>query len=238
MKRVVALIMLLCLTCLTGCSSSDPTSDITVKWENGTTSIGNKTVYFSEYSTGYAKIDAGMGGLNYEIKIDYAKDATTITCNTAGILEENMDKFKKKLYYTEYLGTEFTMVSEIGEDTWAVCRVFCDRSAETTAIAAYASDYIDAIPLTSGQVYVDFGSFVFGDEYSEIIVRPDCALIKGLIKVSQNPCDASEPYSVIQKDKEYQMMKSSGEKYDYYTYDGYTIQCSAGVSPDSYITFK
>lgn len=238
MKKITALLMLICLVCLTGCSNADPTADMIVKWEDGTTSINGTQVYFSEYYTGYAKVDSGMGGFDYELYLDYAKDATTTSVNTAGILEENMDKFKKKLYYTEYLGTQFTMLALVGDDTWAVCRTVCSRDTESTALAAYASDYIDNIPLTSAQVYVDFGSFVFGDEYSQVIVRPDCALIKSLVKVSKDPCSATDPYTIYQDEKEYQLMKKAGEKYDYYTYDGYTIQCVAGVTPDSYIKFK
>lgn len=238
MKKMVALVMLLCLISLTGCSKSDPTTDITVKWENGTTSINGNAVYFTEYATGYANIDSGMGGNDYQLTLDYAKDATTVSVNTQAILEENMDKFKKKFYYTEHLGTQFTMIASVGDDTWQICRCFCDREAEPTAIAAYASDYIDNIPLTSGQVYVDFGSFIFGDEYNPVIVRPDCALIKGLIKVSQSPVTATESYTIIQDEKEYTLMKLTGDNYDYYTYDGFTIQCASGITPDSYIKFK
>lgn len=237
MKKITALIMLLCLVCLVGCSKNDPTKDITVKWENGITKINNKEVYFSEYKPGGASIKNGMLGLDWEITIDYAKDVTTLTYNTQSILEENMDKFKGKFYYTEWSGTQFTMAASIGEDTWSVCKTRGD-GIDSTVAAAYASDYIDKIPITGAQVYVDFGSFIFGDEYSEVIVRPDCALISSVIKVSQDVHSGSEPYTIIQDDVEYTLMKETGKKYDYYTYDGYTIQCVAGMAPDSYIKFK
>ena len=221
-----------------GCSKQDPNESITIKWDNGTTSINGKDVYFSEYTGQYALIKDGMGGFSYSMTIDTSKDVTTLSKNTAGILEENMDKFKKKFYFVEYMGTRFTMAASIGEDIWSVVQVSDQSGDNTMTIAAYASDYIDNIPLTYGPVYVDFGSLVFGNEYAEVKVRPDGALITGVIKVSNDYHDCTEPYTVIQDEKEYQLMKSSSSKYDYYTYDGITIQIASGLDIQEYIQFK
>lgn len=238
MKKIAALTVLLSLICLTGCSKTDPNAPVTVKWENGTTSIDGNTVYFSEYSGDTARIENGLGGYTWDLSIDSAKDVTTLTENVQGILEEDMEQYKGKFYYQEYLGTQHTMAALIGEDTWSVCKTFTDRDADATVIMTYASDYIDNIPLTYNLVYADFGDFILGNEYDKVKVRPDCALISGIIKVSMDPHETSEPYTVVQDEKEYQLTKASGSKYDYYTYGVYTIQIVAGMNIQDYITFK
>lgn len=238
MKKIKLLILLLSLICLTGCSKNDPNAPITLKWKDGAVTFGGDQIYFTEYTGNECVIEAGQGGYKWVLRIEDAKDVTTLPSNSMGILEENMDTFKKKFYYTQYLGTQFTMASSIGDDMWAVCETIIERETNAATIAAYASDYIDMIPLTYNQVYVDFGGFIFGTEYDTVKVRPDCALISGIIKVSADPHDCTEPYTVIQDEKEYQLMKSSGAKYDYYTYDGFTIQIAAGLNISDYIKFK
>lgn len=238
MRKIKLLILPLLLVCLMGCSKTDPNEPITVKWENGTTTINGNQVYFTEYSGTNATIEAGQGGYDWYLAIDTAKDVTSITVNNQGIQEENMDTFKKKFYYTEYLNTQFTMAANIGVDTWAICKTYTERNSEPNVTAAYASEYIDLIPLTYNQVKVDFGSFIFSSEYDTVIVRPSCALVSGVIKVSADAHACSESYTIIQNDKEYQLMRDCGKKYDYYTYDGLTIQILAGMDISEYITFK
>lgn len=238
MKKIVSLILLVSLICLTGCSNTSPDQPITVKWENGVTSINNKAVTFTEYGGYYASIEGGLGGYIFRLNLDTAKDVTTLTENTQGILEENMYKYKDMFYYTEFLGTQFTMAKNLGNDNWSVLKCITDRSDDPALVATYGAEYINNIPLTNNQVYVDFGDFKLGNDYDAVIVRQDCALITGVIKVSQGSKGCSEPYTLIQEDKQYQLMKLSGEKYDYYEYGGYLIQIAAGLQIENYITFK
>ena len=168
------LIMVLLLTLLTGCSDTqNVTSDVTVGWESGVIKFGKDASALSEYSGYSAIIEGGNGGLTYSFMLDNAKDVTNISINTQGILEENMDKYKGKFYYTEYLGSKLTMASRLSGDDWIVCQVITNGQP-ATAVAAYASDYIDQIKMTNAQVYVDFGSFVFGTPYDAVTVRNDC----------------------------------------------------------------
>ena len=231
------LITTLLLTLLTGCSSKqDVTKDITVGWESGVIKFGDEATDLDSY-TGYeAIITEGKGGLTYNFMLDNAKDVTNISINTQGILEEDMDEYKGKFYYTEYLGSKLTMAKRLEGDDWIVCQVITDGQAPT-AVAAYASEYIDQMRMTNAQVYVDFGSFKFGTPYDVVTVRQDCALITGIAKVSQGTFECNTPVTIVQSDKEYQLMKGSSAKYDYYTYDGYLIQVAAGLDVGTYITF-
>lgn len=232
------IILTLLLTLLTGCSSKQNiTSDVTVNWESGVIKFGKEASALTEYAGYQATIENGNGGLTYTFMLDNAKDVTNISINTQGILEENMDKYKGKFYYTEYLGSKLTMASRLDGDDWIVCQVVTNGQP-ATAVAAYASDYIDSLKLTNAQVYVDFGSFKFGTPYDAVIVRSDCALIPGIIKVSQGTYNCQTPVSVIQNEKEYQLMKGSSTKYDYYMYDGYLIQVAMGLDISTYIQFE
>ena len=237
MKKLIP-ILLLSLVCLTGCSSSvDPSGDVTVKWENGTMSCNGKTFAVESFN-GYSAVTSnGQGGLQYNLSIDSAKDVTNISVNAQGILEENMDKYKDCFYYSEYLGSKATMAKNVGPDTWYVCQAITNGTA-VNLVATYMEEYISSVPLTNGQVYVDFGSFTFGNAYDVVEIRTDCALISGVAKVSQGTYDCQTPVSVVQDNKEYQLMKGSSAKYDYYLYDGFLIQLSGGLDISNYIKFN
>lgn len=237
MKKIISLLMI-CVLCLMGCSKvGDPTDDVTVKWDNGTIIVNGVETDLTEYKGYEATIEFGNGGLDYLFTLDYATDVTNITINTQGIMEENMDTYKGKYYYTEYLGSKLTMANDLGDDYWNVCQVLTN-GLSAPMVAAYVSDYMDKLTLTNGQVYVDFGSFKFGNQFDAVVVRNDCALIVGIAKVSQGYFDCTQTVSVYQNDKEYQLMKGSSSAYDYYMYDGYLIQIAAGLDITQYITFK
>lgn len=244
MKKIVALILLLSVISLMGCSKVDPNKPVTVKWEDGVTTINGKPVYFTEYWGTGATIEGGQAGKTWHLSIDHQADVTHIEENHQGVMEENMDKYKGKFHFSTYLGTQFVMAASIGEDTWSVCTAATERDDDLNVIAVYASDYIDAIPLTDNQVYCDFGTFVLGTDYDVVKVRPTGALISGVIKVSQDAHACSETYTVYQGEegkepKEYTLMRdTSKDKYDYYSYDGMTIQIAKGLDIANYITFK
>lgn len=237
MKKMLPILLLL-LLCLTGCSNTaDPSADVTIKWENGVMSYGGKSFDLDSYMGYQASVDSGQGGLSYTLMLDSAKDVTNIGVNTQGVLEENMDTYKGNFYYTEYLGSRLTMAKNLGGDNWGVCQVIT-QDTNAQLVATYAEEYLSKVPLTNAQVYVDFGDFVFGNAYDIVEVRPDCALISGVAKVSQGTYDCNTPVSVVQGKKEYQLMKGSSAKYDYYTYNGYLIQLSGGLDISNYIKFK
>lgn len=239
MKKKI-LTMLVSLMLLVGCSSSksaDPNADLTLSYNNGVISYNDTPITITEHKGYSATIQNGTGGINYNVTLDTAKDVTNITINTQGILEENMDKLKDKFYYTEYLGTKLTMAQEVGQDTWKVCQVVTNN-LNANLVATYVSEVIDNTPLTNGQLYVDFGSFIFGSDYDQTILRTDCALISGVAKVSQGTHETTTTVSIIQDNKEYQVQKGSSKNYDYYVYDGYVIQLASGLDFNTYIKFK
>ncbi len=238
MKKLI-LTFLVLSTILMGCSSgtTDVNKDVTVKWENGIIKFGNNESPVTSYKGWTATIEGGNGGLDYTIQLDTARDVTNITLNTQGVDQQYMDTMKGKYYYSEYLGSKLTMAMNIKDDDWMVCQVLTRGNADTV-VANYVSDYMDTLVMTNGQVYVDFGPFTFGNDYDQVEVRPDCALIHAVAKVSQDYVDATTPEMIMQGDKEYSVMKTSSAKYDYYVYEGYTIQLAAGLSFANYITFN
>lgn len=237
MRKRLTIFLLLALL-LTGCSSKvDPSSDVTIKWEDGVISYGGKSFDVTEYNGYSATVEGGKGGLNYTLTLDNAKDVTNITVNSQGVLEENMDKYKGGYAYSEYLGSLCTYARNVGGDNWAVCQVYTNGLA-VDLCTTYSEEYVSSVPLTNGQVYVDFGSFKFGNNYDVVIVRKDCALITGIAKVSKGTYECNTPVTVIQGKKEYQLMKGSSSKYDYYMYDGYLIQLAGGLDISTYVQFK
>lgn len=237
MKKVLA-ILLLSVLLLTGCSSgANPSADVTIKWDNGVMSYNGTTFDVNEYNGFDARVESGQGGLSYRLTLDTAKDVTNITVNTQEILEENMSKYKGGYYYSEYLGSMITYAKNLGGDNWAVCQVVSKGTADNLC-ATYAESYVSTVPLTNGQVYVDFGNFIFGNAYDLVSVRKDGAVIVGTAKVSKDSYDCNTPVTVIQDNKEYSLMKGSSAKYDYYMYDGYLIQIAGGLDISSYIKFK
>lgn len=237
MKRLLPMLLLLAV-CLTGCSNGvDPTKDVTIKWENGVTSYNGTTFTVDSYNGYSASVTNGSGGLDYTLSIDSAKDVTNLTVNYSAVEEENMNKYKEGFYFSEYLGSRLTYAREIADDTWSVCQVVT-RGTDLALAANYAELYVSSVPLTNGQVYVDFGDFIFGNQYDVVEVRPDCALITGIAKVSVDTHDCSTPITVVQDKKEYQLMKGSSAKYDYYQYGDYLIQLSGGLDISQYIKFK
>lgn len=229
----------LLLVLLTGCSKGNDNvdDDVTVKWDNGVIYMNGKATEVTSYNGFSATIGKGNLDLTYEFFLDNAKDVTNLNVNTQQILEENMDKVKGKFYYTEYLGSKLTMADNVGNDNWIVCQAYTDGNP-TPTVANFVSNYIDMIQLTNKQVYVDFGEFKFGNTYDVVEVRPDGAIINGVAKVSTDDKNCVEPITIIQNDKEYQVTKRSSSKYDYYSYDGYTITIAAGLDINEYIIFK
>lgn len=223
---------------LVGCSkSADPTQNVTVKWENNVISYKGTPMNVSSFSGSKATLE--KGGTTYNLMLDQAKDYTSISVNTQSITEENMDKYKDAVYYTEYLGSDYTMARKINDDYIGVVQCIVN-GIPTTTLNQEAYSMLTTTPLTDKYVYVDFGDFTFGTGYDEVEVRPDCALISGVVKISKTApkSECTEDYVITQNNKQYQLKKGSSKKMDYYTYNDFTIQCTQGTSPETYIQFK
>ena len=239
MKKHLMILLMMLSVLLTACSKYDPLGPYTCKWENGAVKFKGGTVTVTEYTGSTCTIKNGSGGLTYNFTLDTsAKDPSNIELNRQGVTMDNMTKFKDKYYYAEYLGTVLTMVKPVIEgQAYMVCQV-ATQSLDNNAVAKYASDYMDAIALTNGTLYCDFGPFKFGNDYSQIIVREDGASVTGTIKVSQGSKGASSPVQLTSGKKTIDCLMMSTDKYDYYEYEGFLIQTIKGVLPTDYITFK
>lgn len=237
MKKIVTLSLVLML-CLTGCSSANvgASDNITVKWENGVISYKGKTMPVTEYN-GYSAKATGSDGNTWSIFIDAAKDFTSISTNTQMIMEESMDTYKSYKYYQEYLSTQMTIAGTIDDDYKKVAMTVNTAGINEGLSKVSGADILDSVPMTNGLVKVDFGPFTFGTEYDIVTVRPDCALIPGVIKVSQGTHETTSTASIVQGKKEIQVPYGSTQNYDYYVYEGYVIQISKGMDISYYIQF-
>lgn len=224
---------------LTGCSEYDPNGNVTVGWENGEILYDGKPTGLTEYYGNTARVEGGQGGLTYEFSLD--TDTVTvenISCNTQGILETDMTKYKGKWYYSEYLGSKMTMASEVAESTFMVCQVYVGQQS-SDLVATYASNYLDAFRLTNGYVFVDFGPLVFGSGYDIVKVTNQGASISGVAKVTYESKGCDTPYTLQVDDKtSVNLMMKETEKYVYYEYEGYCIQLSKGLDLNTYVKFK
>ena len=233
--------LLIAVTLLTGCSSSyDPNGSLTMGWDNGSITYKGKDTGLTEYTGDSAAIEGGLGGINYDFSLDTGcVTVSNITANTQGIEEANMSKYKGKYYYLEYLGSKMTMAKEVADQTYMVAQLYLNGLNESL-VAQYCSDYMDSFQLTNGSYYVDFGSFTFGSGYDFIKMTNSAVSVSGTIKVSRDSKGCSTPYTYTNPDgkKSAEMMMTSTDKYDYYEYDGYLIQCAKGIPLSSYIVIN
>ncbi len=225
---------------LAGCSSYDPAANITVGWQDGAITYDGEVTGLTEY-TGYsAAVTGGEGGYDYQFTLDTdCKTPDQITANTQGITTDNMSKYKGNLYYTEYLGTKITVISEAAEFTYKVCQAQITSGGEQLA-ATYASNYMDKFELTNGNILCDFGPFVFGSGFDNMKVTTSGASISGTAKVTKESKGCSTPLTITIDDKgnTITLMTKESEKYMYYEYEGYTIQLAKGLDINTYVKFK
>lgn len=236
MKKLTILLLGIVLL-LTGCSKYDPTKEVKVGWSDYHITYNGKPTELTLYAGYTAEAMPGNGGQDYYFSFEPgAADASNISVNTQGVLMQDMEKYNGKYYYTEYLGSKFTMAQQIADNTFQVCQVMLTSTADLTA--KYASDYLDTFCLTELNYRVDFGDFYFGSGYEMPKVTQSGASISGIAKVTQDTKGASTPYEFVQDDKTYEMMYTSTDKYDYYEYNGFLIQVASGINLNDYITMK
>lgn len=236
MKKILPVFLLL-LVCLTGCSS-DSDGNVVIKYSNGVYTYKGKAMVTDEYKGYEANITTpdAIGG-TYSMTMDSAKDVTNLSVNFQQVLEENMDKYKDCYYYAEYLGTQVTMAQPIGNDQWRVIQGHT-ASDMSTAMPKLLYEYLTTTPLTNGSVTVQYDGFKLSSEFDTIIVRKDCALITGIIKVSEGTYDTTDTVSIVQGKKEIQLQHGASQKYDYYVYNGMLIQILKGMDLSTYIQFN
>lgn len=236
MKKSMILLISIALL-LTGCSKYDPTKEVKVGWSDGHITYNGKPTELTMYSGNVAQVEGGNGGQDYYFTFDpSAADASNIEENTQGVIMSDMEKFNGKWWYTEFLGSKFTMAHQLAENTFQVCQVMISATPDLTA--KYCSDYMDTFCLTEVNYRVDFGDFWFGSGYEMPKITQSGASISGIAKVTQDSKGATEPYEFMQGDKSYSMMKTSTDKYDYYEYNGFLIQVASGINLGDYIEIK
>lgn len=245
MKKIFSALLacaLLVTICGCGGKSADPTGALTLTWDGYSLSYDGNPLSISEHKGSVVSIgpEVGTGGLSYNVMLDSSKDVTNITVNTQGILEENMEKLKDMFYYSEYLGSRATGAMPLGNEYWAVCQC-STQDTPMSLVAQNMLDYVTTIPLTDKVLYVNCGDkFTFGNEWYETIARPGKCLIKDVIQVLPGQVlDNMEPYTFYAEDGSTRS-GSFGEtaSYDYYYYEGFTIQCAKGVTVTEYVKFK
>lgn len=242
MKRIVVLLMIFVLS-LAGCSKNagevDPTKDLTLEWSNGVISYNGKAMNVTAHHGYKVDIESGMGGLNYTLTLDSAKDVTNITVNQQGILEENMDKSGDRFFYTEFLGSKYTMAEEVGPDIWKVLQA-ATKGNNTNLMTTYANEIMDTVPMTNAQLYCDFGDFTFGNSMDQVTVRGDGAVITGvaMVKVGTKNTTSTVTCKGGKKGKKtFTLGFFSDGSYDYYTYGEYLITVACGLDINQYIKF-
>jgi hypothetical protein len=223
---------------LTGCSSYDPTANITVGWEDGKITYKGKDTGLTEYKGYEATADRNGEVYHFILNTDTAT-AANISVNYQGVEEANMDKLKGKFYYTEYMGTKLTMAHKVADKTFTVGQVGLVSSTKELA-ATFMSDYMDSFRLTNGYSMCDFGPFIFGSGYENVKVTTDGASIPATAKVTKSSVGCDVPMEVVidEKGKTMSMMTKETEGYTYYEYEGFTIQLVKGLQFSTYVKIK
>lgn len=244
-KFVSVLLCTLLLVCVMGCGqkvAADPAAPVTLSWDGYTLSHNGNILNITEHTGDAASVDKsiGLGGLGYRFAIDMSKDVTNISVNTQGILEENMDKIKDMFYYGEYNASVVTGARNIGGEYWAI-GIANTEDTPMPLVAEHIRTYLETMPLTDKGLYVDVaGKFTFGSEWYNTIARPDKILVKDIIQVLPGQVHPKmDSYTFYKEDgTALSGMFASTDAYDYYYYDGFTIQCAKGVNMADFIKFQ
>ena len=227
---------------LTACSSYDPLSPITVKWENGQVISGGDPVSVSNYTGANAEVTMPLQGKDiiFRLSLDTAaKDVSNIAVNTQGITTDNMGKMAGCYYYSEYLGSVVTVVKEvIPQQAYQVCQ--CGVTGiDENLVYKTATDLVNNLQLTTSTLNVDVGPFTVLGNYGNPQVRSDAVVIPGVIKVTAGTKGCTEPITIsIDEKNTKELMCTTTEKYVYYDYEGFIIQTSTGINLADYIDFK
>ena len=225
--------------CLTGCSSGyDPTKTVIMGWDNGAITYNGKPTELTEYKGINATVQSAVSEYYFTLSSNCVS-VVNITENYQDIQEDAMTKFEGKWYYLEYLGSKLTMAKNLGQGYYQVCQADVNGN-EPGLIAKYASGYLDSFVLTENPYKIDFGTFLFGSDWDTPKMTNSACSITGTCKVSLDGHGCSTPVQITSDDgkKVKDVMMDSGDKYDYYEIDGYTVQIAKGLNIQDYIHIK
>lgn len=228
------------MSLLVGCSSESENihKDMIIKWENGVMTINGDVQNVVAHCGSYADYE-GTDIKQLTFSLDNADDPTWLSVNAQGIEGVDMTDYKGCKQFFMYNGSKAVLAKPLEDGDWIVALAVGYDTVGMAAVSEIMYKMIGNIHLSDAQTYVDFGSFRFGSSWDGIKCNSSGASIPGIAKVSPGEkAECTTPTTIIQGDKEYQVMKYSSAKYDYYTYDGFTIQVVIGLSLTDYVTFK
>lgn len=231
------LVTILCLT-LTGCGGvkqNDVNALISYKWNNGAMNFGGKDVPGLTAYYGSTCEFSDVNG-NWQARLEYAQDLTFNSTNSQGIEQMNMSTKGDITYYTEYLDSQFTGCYSPTKDEWYIGMVMSNGLNLDVAIMT-AQTVFDNIAMTYGCTTCTMNDTIkVGDGNTVVYGTSDSVGITGLLKVTvgSHPLCTS-PYTFIDGNKEYSMMKGSADGYDVYQYGEYLIQTLSGYPIEDYI---
>lgn len=225
------MLVVLCSAQLVACSSSGKP----VSLNQGSIFLGNDILNVDEFK-GY---EASKSTPVYDAKFTYCADMDACPSNNLGILEENMDKHKKATYYTKYHKTELVLHYPKGDGFTEVV-VKTKEGSTTTADTTLLEMYDLAAKL---DLSAEYNTLTFNDCVALNVAGSDfranakekVAVLPGAVKVSLNPIPKGASSAMV---GETTVKKVSTDKYDYYEYNGVSIQATKGMDITSYITFK
>lgn len=216
-----------------GCSSKP----VTIKLTDAGIFKGSKPVPVSEYK-GYK---ASYSNSIYTIDFVECLDIESCPSDTVGMFIENMDKYKKAYYYSQYLNTQLIMHVPMG-DTYveAHLKLVDDEAPIYEAKTFYKEVYEIAseLDLTMQVGFIDYNDQLLvnveGQDF-RVNATNNEVVIPSLLKVSQGTMPKGAKSVTIGTTA---LMKSSSSKYDYYGLGSTVIMVPTGYSVENFITFK
>lgn len=233
-KRIVGLILLLLAACsLTGCKSTEPSV------KEGSIYIGENLLSVTEWAGATAK----YVGTDYEAEF-YICDEGPENCvhNTLGVLVENMTKYKDAKYYRAHLDQELYLLRK-KSGTWYECyvRTLTGDSISIDFVVKQVYEIMDNLVLTTDTVAVSFDNVLSIDvSGSDFVLRWGEIVLKDLARVEYSanteiPESAAQTTAILSTKT---VNKYTSEKYDYYMFDGITVQVRKGYDPMQFLVFK
>lgn len=241
MKKIIPLLLVICL-CLTGCSKkNNPDDPVTCQFDGTSFKIDNVAIDgLTSYNGYYADYDADY---LLTVKLEQVDDLAYAEYNYFDISYDDMDLYRKKAYCWSMYGTTQQIMyypyytAKDGAQYWLAMSAVNISYAQAQA---YMWDIAEKIAMTNAEIYVQCGDeMLFGNDFSYPKVTNDFTSISGTIKISkkQDP-ECTEPFTVVQDEKNtYTLYKHDTDRYSYYQYGDWLIQTVFGIDLTEYIKF-